>query len=507
MPQPRNTAASAFARQGLKAAVQSLCEEIRELYLGDGVPWVVGYSGGKDSTAALQLVWLALRDVPVEQRMKPVHVISTDTLVEQPLVAAWVDASLARMHEAAETENLPITPHKLTPEIEDSFWVNLIGKGYPAPRQKFRWCTDRLKIRPSNKFIREVVRQNGEAILVLGTRKAESQQRAQRMARHEARRVRDRLSPNANLPNSLVYSPIEDWSNDDVWLFLMQMKNPWGHNNKSLLTMYQGASSGGECPLVVDTSTPSCGTSRFGCWVCTVVDKDRSMEAMIKNDEEKVWMAPLLELRNELDKPNDRDRRDFRRMTGEVQLFHDRTVPGPYTKQWREHWLRRVLEVQQGIRCDGPEEFRSIQLISLDELTEIRRIWLYEKHEFDDSLPRIYEEETGEVFPRRGTDASGLRAEDWDTLREVCGDDEAFFDLEVALLGVERQYRGMARRAGIYEALEERLRTGLFRSEQEAVEVLTERLRRREEEAQRALFPLGLPVVETPMEHKEKEQG
>ena len=168
---------------------------------------------------------------------------------------------------------------------------------------------------------------------MLGTRKAESQRRAATMQKHEARRVRERLTPNASLPNSLVYTPIEDWNNDDVWLYLMQVKNPWGHDNKSLLGMYQGATEGGECPLVVDTSTPSCGTSRFGCWVCTVVDKDRSMEAMIKNDEEKVWMTPLLELRNELDDADDRDLRDFRRMNGQVQLFHDRTIPGPYTKE------------------------------------------------------------------------------------------------------------------------------------------------------------------------------
>src|SRR2546421_7266829 len=110
------------------------------------------------------------------------------------------------MREAAHAQGLPITPHKLTPEIEDSFWVNLIGKGYPAPRNKFRWCTERLKIKPSNKFIREVVRENGEAILVLGTRKAESQRRARTMLQHEKHRVRDKLSPNASLPNSLVYT-------------------------------------------------------------------------------------------------------------------------------------------------------------------------------------------------------------------------------------------------------------------------------------------------------------
>src|SRR5262245_18257972 len=281
------------------------------------------------------------------QRTKPVHVISTDTLAEQPLVAAWVETSLGRMREAAQKQGLPLTPHKLTPEVEDSFWVNLIGKGYPAPRPKFRWCTERLKIRPSNKFIRDVVRANGEAILVLGTRKAESQRRAATITKHEGRRVRDRLSPNVSLPNSLVYSPIEDWSNDDVWLYLMQVKNPWGHDNKSLLGMSQGASEGGECPLVVDATTPSCGTSRFGCWVCTVVDKDRSMEAMFKNDEDKVSVRPLLDLRTELDKPDDRDRRDYRRLNGRIQLFHDRTIPGPYTKEWRERWLRRVLVAQQ----------------------------------------------------------------------------------------------------------------------------------------------------------------
>ncbi len=271
----------------------------------------------------------------------------------------------------------------------------------------------------------------------------------------------------------------------------MQVKNPWGHDNKSLLGMYQGASEGGECPLVVDTTTPSCGTSRFGCWVCTVVDKDRSMEAMIKNDEEKVWMTPLLELRNELDKPDDRDRRDFRRMNGRVQLMATARPwsPAPTRRNGASTGSRRVLEAQQSARLEGPPEFRNLQLITLEELHEIRRIWLYEKHEFDDALPRIYEEVTGEKFPKRGDEGNGLRADDWELLREVCGGDQAFFDLQVSLLGVERQFRGMSRRAGIYEVLEDRLRTGLYGSEQEAVAVLGERLTKREQARQTGLFP------------------
>src|SRR5205085_2344260 len=182
---------------GLGKAVKALSDDIRELYLGDAVPWVVGYSGGKDSSAVLQLVWLAIHDLPKERRTKPIYVITTDTLVEQPLVAAWVDTSQAKMKEAGAAQEMPVIPHKLTPEIEDSFWVNLIGKGYPAPRQKFRWCTERLKIRPSNKFIRGLVHKYGEAVLVLGTRKAESDHRAATMNRHEKKSVRERLTPNA----------------------------------------------------------------------------------------------------------------------------------------------------------------------------------------------------------------------------------------------------------------------------------------------------------------------
>ncbi len=112
------------------------------------------------------------------------------------------------MRAAARGQEMPVQPHKLTPEVASSFWVNLIGRGYPAPSQKFRWCTERLKIKPSNAFIRGVVQKYGEAILVLGTRKAESQRRAANIERHAARQVRDRLVPNAALTNSLVYTPI-----------------------------------------------------------------------------------------------------------------------------------------------------------------------------------------------------------------------------------------------------------------------------------------------------------
>ena len=159
---------------------------MKKLYLSDSIPWVIGYSGGKDSTATLQLVWYALQELAKENKAKKkVHVISTDTLVENPVVSSWVNKSLEKMKAAAAEQNLPIIPHKLVPEVKNRFWYNLIGKGYPAPRAKFRWCTDRLKISPSNSFIQNLAKKNGEAILVLGTRKAESSARAASMDRFE----------------------------------------------------------------------------------------------------------------------------------------------------------------------------------------------------------------------------------------------------------------------------------------------------------------------------------
>ncbi|MBF9435257.1 MULTISPECIES: DNA phosphorothioation system sulfurtransferase DndC [Mycobacteroides] len=497
---------SAFDELGFSATVEAVVRQTQELYAADTVPWVVGYSGGKDSTAVLQIVWMALQGLPKKQRHKPVHVISTDTLVENPVVASWVTHSLEVMEAAAVKSELPLTPHRLTPAVADTFWVNLIGRGYPAPRPKFRWCTERLKIKPSNTFIRDMVKAHGEAILVLGTRKAESSGRSHRMTELEARRVRDLLSPNNSLPNCLVYSPVEDWSNDDVWTFLMQENNPWGYSNKELLTMYQGASPDGECPLVVDSSTPSCGDSRFGCWTCTLVDKDKSMSAMIQNDEEKEWMLPLLDLRNALDVADDRHLRDFRRMNGSVQLFHGKPIPGPYTQDSREDWLRRLLEAQAFIRAEGPDYVRSLDLITQAELDEIRRIWVVEKHEFEDHLPAIYERAMGVPYPGRPLDEHlPLGPELIDTLREVTGGDRLHFELVRELLDVEQRYRTQSRRAGLFDSLEAAIRRNFYDDQDDALSRAQRRKAAMDRSGEQTDTPDPLDIADGYVRHAESE--
>ena len=448
----------------LVESIKKLNEEIKDLYCLDEIPWCVGYSGGKDSTAVLQLVWNAIAEIPEKERTKKIYVITNDTFVENPIVSMWVRKSLEQIKIAAREQKMPIEPHLTYPDVKDTFWACLIGKGYPAPRKRFRWCTERLKIKPADSFIHEVIKTNGEVILVLGTRKAESVQRAANMAKHRENRLRDRLNTNPNRPNSLIYVPIEDWRTDEVWLYLNQWPNPWGYSNKDLFAMYRGASADSECPLVIDTSTPSCGSSRFGCWVCTMVNKDKSMEAMIQNDEEKEWLQPLLNLRNELDIQNDRDKRDFRRIYGKVELFERNVeddisiqpIPGPYTKESREYWLRRLLQAQKQIQETAPPEMRDITLITQEELSEIRRIWLEEKHEFDDSLPRIYQEITGQPFQDTRTGAGNplLGTDEWTVLTEICQDDPMHLELMTRLLDTERQYFTKPKPTGIYNDLE-----------------------------------------------------
>ncbi|MCG9759934.1 DNA phosphorothioation system sulfurtransferase DndC [Pseudoalteromonas sp. Isolate6] len=495
---------SAFSG-GLKEAIRQSIDHIKMLYMSDSIPWVLGYSGGKDSTAILQLVWYALQELKEEGKAnKKVHVISTDTLVENPIVALWVEKSLDRMKSSADEQQLPIVPHRLTPEIKDRFWVNLIGKGYPAPRMKFRWCTDRLKISPSNTFIQNLANKNGEAILILGTRKAESTARAAVMEKFENSTTNTRkalgLTENGSLERVWVYTPISTWSNDDVWVYLNSIKNPWNFPNHDLMGMYQGATEGGECPLVVDKSTQSCGDSRFGCYVCTMVTEDKSMNAMISNDEEKEWMYPLVSLRNELEINDavrekkleklrrDRNNRDFRRMNGTLTVHVSKhgadVVHGPYIQTFREHMLKKVLEAQVAVQHMGPPEVKNLELLPIEELEAIRKIWLEDKHEIEDNLPNIYEQVIKKPYPgKRRAHHPILNNDTLSKLKTYCeqhGDKEGLLYQQIrATMSVANKYRNQLRRAKLGDELNDVLDKGAFNSMFEAKEFALERERHR----------------------------
>jgi DNA sulfur modification protein DndC len=431
-------------------------EEIRRVYLADARPWVIGFSGGKDSTVALQLVWYALLGLEPSQRQKHVYVISGDTLVETPAIIDYLTQALTLINQRAAADGLPISAHKVTPTPEETFWVNLVGKGYPAPTSRFRWCTARMKISPANRFILDRVAEHGEVALLLGVRRQESSTRAQLMSLREIKN--SLLSRHSTLPNAFVYTPIRDYSVDDVWTYLLQVPNPWGANNNDLLALYRN-SAAGECPLVVDTTTPSCGNSRFGCWVCTVVTKDKAMEAMIDNGEE--WLEPLLELRDFLaatQVPKRKaDVRDHVRKNGLVMLktfgdTEDPFVRGPYTLEFCQEVLRKLLRAEREARRRAPKN-QEVLLIRDDELLEIRRIWRYERHDWQDRLPTIYEEETGQLLSLPDDDQAKMGPDDEALLAELAAKHALPLGLVKSLIDTERDLQGLQRRSKIMDQL------------------------------------------------------
>lgn len=465
----------------LAEKIATALKNIVDLYREDELPWIIGYSGGKDSTTVLQLVWRAVESIPLEERTKKIFVISTDTLVENPVVAEWVKLSLTKINFASKKGKMNIKAHRLTPKLEDRFWVNLIGKGYPAPRPKFRWCTSRLKINASTDFVRNIATETGEAILFLGTRSGESQARKKVMERHEGS-TRELLSRNgdARLDRVWIFPPIADWSSDDVWEYLIENENAWGHSNMELFHLYKGATPDAECPLVVDSTTPSCGDSRFGCYVCTMVDKDKSMMAMIQNDEDKKWMIPLAQLReNKLSTSGDFENRDFRRMDRTISVYQKKEGPGlihgPYKQTYREELLLELLKAQTQIRKDAPHGLENFELILIEELEEIRRIWIDEKHEIEDSVPKIYKLATGEKYPAIDSDEKPLfTKEDLDILKELAASEDdpdgIHYQMLREMLHTEQNYRGAYRRHGIFDSLEKTLRQHAFTNAAEALQ-------------------------------------
>jgi DNA sulfur modification protein DndC len=268
---------------------QEIKAQLRDLYVQDERPWLVGFSGGKDSMVVASLVFDAVLSVPSGQRKKPVAILCTDTRVEIPAVAEGVESALERMRRCSQQHNLNIEAQLLKPPPEQSFWVNIIGRGYPPPNRVFRWCTQRLKIDPVTAFVNQRLGHWGEAILHLGARLGESSTRAQPMA---GREVSNGLCRHPDLPRVWVSNPIQFLTTEEVWAYLLQKPNPWGGDNRPLYKLYASASNG-ECPIQIDTSTPSCGNSRFGCWTCTVVERDKASECLLASGDERME-APVV---------------------------------------------------------------------------------------------------------------------------------------------------------------------------------------------------------------------
>lgn len=406
--------------------INQIIEEMKMVYKNDKRPWIIGYSGGKDSTTVVQLVFQMLLGLSEEERHKMVYIVSSDTLVENPIILEHLQESSKLIDESAKGNKLPLEAIIVHPEYNNTFWTNIIGKGFPTPKSsRFRWCTERLKISPSNKFIKEKIEENGEAVVLLGVRKAESSARKQSI---EKRKIEGfLLNPHSTLYNTYVYSPIVDLTMDDVWEILLSNGgiSPWGGNNYKLFSLYADG-DGGECPFIITTNldkeiaAPSCGNTRFGCWTCTVVKKDKSLSGFIESGED--WLIPLSQFREWiLSIRNDRKHRDKKQRSG--RTYKIKVLLEKLSEEEKEVYFREGCEVlvdengKEFFWADGLGPFNyegrklileellktekeiGMELITIEELKEIERIW---NSEFDlkrDELCKIFREIKGQALP------------------------------------------------------------------------------------------------------------
>ena len=334
-------------------------------------PWIVAYSGGKDSTLLAQLVWEIVAELPAGERQRPVLIVGNDTLVESPLVIRHLRDSMEAIAAAAQRDGLPISTEITRPAIDQTFWVKIIGRGYIPPTRNFRWCTDRMKILPTTRLLKRIVHGEKGAILLIGTRRAESQSRRRNMERRDADADADGMNPHSTVAECRMFAPLADLSDDDVWLILIQRRPPWGGDHRRLITLYRNA-GGGECPLVMTKEqAPSCGSSspRFGCWTCTVVQKDRSLRGLIDSGHaEAERMAALADFREWLIalREDNANRMPVRRDGNAKYRADGSLVYGPFTLAVRRRILERLRELERQI---------GEQLISPAEIDCIEDVW------------------------------------------------------------------------------------------------------------------------------------
>ena len=416
-----------MAYTGEFSVFEDIIQEMSIVYQHDIRPWMIGFSGGKDSTLLCCLVIEMLMRLPPEKRLKKVYIVSSDTLVENPIVRDYMH-KMSRMIGEIGTE-LNIQADIIYPKVEDSFWCKVIGLGYPTPEAPgFRWCTERLKIQPMNAYTYDTIKNNGEVILLLGVRKAESSYRANNI---RAREIEGKLLiPHKDIENAYIYNPLTEIPNEEVWKFLLKgdAKSPWGSDNKYLFSLYQGENLGEEQSVIGEIDKeriPITGNSRFGCWICTMVKEDKSLKAFI--DRGAHWLEPLRDYRNWLiEKRSDPNAREFKRRNGSVYRKPDGSFgQGPFTMKTRQEMLRKLLEL---------EVSTGLSLITIDELKCIDMLWDNEGDLTRRCLVDMYYSVKGTRLPWDQYKVAVYPADVINEIRRLCAEENVEFELIAKLI-------------------------------------------------------------------------
>lgn len=373
---------------------EDIINEMTYVYKHDNRPWLIGYSGGKDSSLLVMLVIETVLRLPEYLRKKKIFIVTSDTGVENPVVKRYMHSSSEKINEFSQRCNANIHADIIYPEVSQSYWSLVIGLGYPTPEPPgFRWCTERLKIQPMNKYTNHIIEEYGEVILLLGVRKAESNARNRSISSREI--MGKLLIPHTDIDDAYVYNPLTKIKNERVWSYLLKNDgiSPWGVDMKYLFSLYQGEDMGEEQSVVgqIDKDKiPVTGNSRFGCWCCTIVKEDKSLQNFIEHGSKE--LEPLRSFRNWLVSiRQDAEFRDNKRRNGKIYKKANGDYGfGPFKLEARYEILRRLLRLQHDT---------GFELITLDELKYIDTLWDQEGDLTRRKLVEIYYEIYGERLP------------------------------------------------------------------------------------------------------------
>lgn len=446
-----------MAYTGEFAVFEDIIQEMSIVYQHDRRPWMIGFSGGKDSTLLVCLVMEMLQRMPEERRNKTVYIVSSDTLVENPIVRDY-------MHRMSKMINmngsmLNIRADIIYPKVEDTFWTKVIGLGYPTPEPPgFRWCTERLKIHPMNAYTLETIKNNGEVILLLGVRKAESTYRANNI---RAREIEGKLLvPHKDIENAYIYNPLTEIPNEAVWKFLLKgdAKTPWGSDNKYLFSLYQGENLGEEQSVIGEVDEekiPVTGNSRFGCWICTMVKEDKSLKAFI--DRGETWLRPLRDYRDWLlEMRATPSARETKRRNGAVYRKPDGSLGlGPFTMETRQEMLRRLLKLEVDM---------GLSLITIEELKYIDMLWDSEGDLTRRCLVDTYYQIKGERLPWDSYKVAVFEPEVIEQIQKLCKECDVEFELIAKLIIEIEENKNYTRSSMVTKAFDKIINQGWLHS-------------------------------------------
>ena len=138
---------------------------------------------------------------------------------------------------------------------------------------------------------------------------------------------------------------------------------------KYLFSLYQGENLGEEKSVLGEVDRekiPVTGNSRFGCWCCTMVKEDKSLQNFINKGATE--LIPLREFRNELLRMRENSQyRDSKRRNGSVYKKSDGSFGmGPFTLEARCLILEKLLDL---------ENRTGMELITEAELKAIDKMW------------------------------------------------------------------------------------------------------------------------------------